>query len=113
MIIAMSGNLVDIVSAMRPDSVTTGDPKTISEMVARFSSSNGTFGGIIAQCLFFGVQVYFNFFYALRALTTAILILHWVNSFLSCKSIIRLGRLGKRLELSIQSWADIKVDSTS
>lgn len=75
MIIAMSGNLVDIVSAMRPDSVTTGDPKTISEMVARFSSSNGTFGGIIAQCLFFGVQVYFNFFYALRALTTAILII--------------------------------------
>ena len=75
MIIAMSGNLVDIVSAMRPDSITTGDPKTISEMVARFSSSNGTFGGIIAQCLFFGVQVYFNFFYALRALTTAILII--------------------------------------
>lgn len=26
-----------------------------------------------------------------------VLFLHWVNSFLSCKSIIRLGRLGKRL----------------
>ena len=75
MVIAMSGNLVEIVSAMRPDSLTTGEPKTISELVARFSSSNGSFGGIIAQCLFFGAQVYFNFFYALRALTTAILII--------------------------------------
>lgn len=54
MVIAMSGNLVEIVSAMRPDSLTTGEPKTISELVARFSSSNGSFGGIIAQCLFLG-----------------------------------------------------------
>lgn len=74
MVIALSGNLVDIVSAMRPDSQETGNPKTIQEMVRRFSSSNGTIGGIIAQCLFFGAQVYFNFFYALRALSTAILI---------------------------------------
>lgn len=75
MVIAMSGNLVGIISAIRPISVTTGEPKTIQEMVARFSSSNGTFGGFLAQCLFFGAQVYFNFFYALRALTTAILII--------------------------------------
>ena len=75
MVIAMSGNLVGIISAIRPISVTTEEPKTIQEMVARFSSSNGTFGGFLAQCLFFGAQVYFNFFYALRALTTAILII--------------------------------------
>lgn len=75
MVIAMSGNLVSIVSAMRPDSLKTGNPKTVSEMVERFSSGNGTMGGLIAQCLFFGAQVYFNFFYALRALATAILII--------------------------------------
>lgn len=75
MVIALSGNLVDIVSAMRPTSIATGNPKTVQEMVQRFASGNNTIGGIIAQCLFFGAQVYFNFFYALRALTTAILII--------------------------------------
>jgi len=75
MVIALSGNLVSIISAIRPESLETGNPKTVQEMVRRFSSGNGTFGGIIAQFLFFGAQVYFNFFYALRALSTAVLII--------------------------------------
>lgn len=71
-IISLSANFTAMVYAMVP--TINGEPKSIADMVARYGSGSGTIGGIIAQFLFFGVQVYFNFFYALRGLTVAMLI---------------------------------------
>lgn len=69
MVISLAGDFVNIVHDIVPEG------KTISSMVARFASGSGTIGGVIAQFLYFGVQVYFNFYYALRALSVAILVI--------------------------------------
>ena len=38
------------------------------------SAGSGTLAGIVVQVLFFGIDVYYNFFYLLRSLTVAVLI---------------------------------------
>lgn len=49
--------------------------RTITESVARFGAGSGSLGGVIAQFLYFGIQISFNFIYALRAFAVAILII--------------------------------------
>jgi len=74
-VITLSSSFTDIIYNLVPDNISTGEKRTIAESVARYGSGSGSIGGIIAQFLFFGVQVSFNFLYAIRALATAILII--------------------------------------
>lgn len=74
MVVALSGNFVDMIGAMRPINAATGEAKAISDMVSRFSQSSGSLGGVVVEFLYFGIQIYFNFFYAIRSLTVFILI---------------------------------------
>lgn len=73
LLISISGEL----TSMAFDLVNpTGDKEnTISKSVSVFLSGGGTIGGIIGQFLYFGIQVYFNFFYAIRSLSIAVLII--------------------------------------
>ena len=71
-LLTLSKNFTDMVTTMLTSNA-SATPE-IKDMVTRFGAGSGTLAGIIAQFLFFGVQVYFNFFYALRALTVAVLI---------------------------------------
>lgn len=74
MVISLSSSLSQMAYAMVP-LTTDGEKKEIADLVARYGSGGGTFAGVIAQFLFFGVQVYFNFFYALRGISVAFLII--------------------------------------
>jgi len=48
--------------------------ETIVSLRNAASAGSGTLAGIVVQILFFGIDVYYNFFYLLRSLTVAVLI---------------------------------------
>lgn len=73
-VITLSANFTAIIYNLVPFK-DNGEHRTIAESVARYGSGSGSIGGIIAQFMFFGVQISFNFLYAMRALATAILII--------------------------------------
>lgn len=75
LLITLSHNFTLMIHEMIPVDAATGEKKKIADMAARYGAGGGTISGIISQFLFFGVQVYFNFFYAVRALSVAILIM--------------------------------------
>lgn len=74
-IISMSSDFVDMIYSIVPVDNMTGEPKEIAKLVSRYSTGGGTIGGCVAQFLYFGIQVYFNFFYMLRSLMVALLII--------------------------------------
>ena len=74
-VITLCSSFTSIVYTLVPIDASTGEKRTIADSVARYMSGSGSIGGIIAQFMFFGVQVSFNFLYAMRALSTAILII--------------------------------------
>lgn len=74
-VISMSSDFVDMIYSIIPVDNMTGEPKEIAKLVSRYSTGGGTIGGCVAQFLYFGIQVYFNFFYMLRSLMVALLII--------------------------------------
>lgn len=52
-----------------------GKTKEINEFVKRFTACNGTIGGIAGQFMYFGIQIYFNFYYAVRSFSVPVLII--------------------------------------
>ena len=74
-VISLCSSFTQIIYEIVPDSATTGEKRTITESVARFGAGSGSLGGIIAQFLYFGIQISYNFIYAMRAFAVAILII--------------------------------------
>ena len=74
-VISLCSSFTQIIYAIVPDNVTTGEKRTISESIARFGAGSGSLGGIIAQFLYFGIQISYNFIYAMRSFAVAILII--------------------------------------
>ena len=74
-IISMSQDFTGMIYELVPTNSATGEKYKIAQMVMRYTNGGGTLAGCIAQFLFFGVQVYFNFFYMLRSLMIAFLII--------------------------------------
>ena len=74
-IISMSKDFTGMIYTLVPINPSSGEQYRIAQMVSRYSSGSGTIAGCIAQFMFFGVQVYFNFFYMLRSLMVAFLII--------------------------------------
>lgn len=74
-VISMSSDFVDMIYSIIPTNNMTGEKMEISKLVSRYSTGGGTIGGCVAQFLYFGIQVYFNFFYMLRSLMIALLII--------------------------------------
>lgn len=70
----MASNITTIIyDVLVPDG--RDGKRTVSEAVSRYASSSGSLVGIIGQFMFLGIQISFNFIYALRALTIAVLII--------------------------------------
>lgn len=74
-VISLCSSFTQIIYEIVPESATTGEKRTITESVARFGAGSGSLGGIIAQFLYFGIQISYNFIYAMRAFAVAILII--------------------------------------
>lgn len=49
--------------------------KTVADLRLGMAASAGSIGGIIVQFMYLGIDIYYNFFYLLRSLTTAVLII--------------------------------------
>lgn len=73
-IISMSGSFTDMVAAMIPTGA-DGTVKTTRELIVGYGAGSKTLAGVLIQFLYFGIEVYFSFFYAIRALVVAILIM--------------------------------------
>ena len=73
-LISMSGSFTDMVSAMLPLDA-SGNSKMMRDLVIGYGAGTKSIAGILIQFLYFGIEVYFNFFYAIRALVIAILIM--------------------------------------
>ena len=72
--VSMSGALTGAAADLIPmDS--EGTPMKIRDLVSGLSAGGKTLSGVLIQFLWFGIEVYFNFFYAVRALSVAILIM--------------------------------------
>lgn len=52
-----------------------GDEKTATEALSVYAKQSGTLGGVLIQFVYLGALLYFNFFYYMRALTMAALII--------------------------------------
>lgn len=74
-VITLSSSFTSLIYELVPINSSTNKKRTIAESVARYGAGGGSIGGIIAQFMFFGIQVSFNFLYAMRAAVTAILII--------------------------------------
>lgn len=54
---------------------TGGEQKQVGDLVKRFTSSGGSLAGLVGQFMYFGIELYFNFYYAIRAFSVIILII--------------------------------------
>ena len=72
LLISLSGALTEMAYSIVPQS--GGRTRSIDDSVATFLSASGTLGGVIGEFMYFGIQTYINFFYAIRTLTVAVLI---------------------------------------
>jgi hypothetical protein len=68
-VLQLSANLTEVFRSIAPED------KSVSRMLWHFSASSGALSGIIAQFMGFGAQIYFNAFYALRSISTGLLIM--------------------------------------
>lgn len=50
-------------------------PDTIADLRADLAASSGAIGGAIVQIMYLGIDIYYNFFYLLRSMTIAVLII--------------------------------------
>ena len=50
-------------------------PDTIAELRSDVAASSGSIGGAIVQIMYLGIDIYYNFFYLLRSMTVAVLII--------------------------------------
>ena len=75
LVLGMSSNITSIIYEVLVPNANNGEKRTVAQSVSRFASSSGSLVGVIGQFMFFSIQVSFNFMYALRALTIAVLII--------------------------------------
>lgn len=74
LVLSMSANVTAIIYDVLVPAGRDGK-RTVSEAVSRYASASGSLVGVIGQFMFMAIQISFNFMYALRALTIAVLII--------------------------------------
>ena len=97
LLISSSAALTDAVTALIPRDA-AGEPMEIRDLVSGLSAGGKTLSGVIIQFLYFGIEVYFNFFYAVRALSVAVLVM-------ISPVMISFLALGSRKQQTTLYWA--------
>ena len=53
----------------------SGKPRKINYLIRHFTAGNKTLAGIVGQCMSLGLEIYFNFYYAIRSFSVLVLII--------------------------------------
>ena len=76
----------------------TDNPKEIATLVRRFTASNGTLAGIVGQFVYLGLEIYFNFYYAIRSFSVPVLIV--MSPFFVCGICLSSGKKQQAIQWS-------------
>jgi len=96
-LMSLSTSLTQISYDIIPDG-TDGKKAEIDALTKRFTASNGTIGGLVGQFMYFGIQIYFNFYYAIRAFSVPVLII--MSPLFVCGICLSTGKKQQAMQWS-------------
>lgn len=103
-IMSLCNSLTQICCALIPTDA-SGEPRKINYLIRHFASSNGTLAGIVGQCMSLGIDIYFNFYYAIRSFSVLVLII--ISPILICGICLSPSRKQQAMQWSRELLAFI------